>query len=55
MVITVKSDAVVQIISFSKQLEGKLYAGGAIMRMPCSDPVESEELMESDQQLYRSI
>lgn len=46
MVITVKSEAVVQIISFNKQLEGKLYAGGGILRMPCSDPVESKELKE---------
>jgi len=44
MVVTVQSLAVVQIISFSKQLEGKLYAGGTIKRMPCSDPVESQEL-----------
>ncbi len=46
MVITVKSVAVVQIISFNKQLEGKLYAGGRVRRMPCSEPVESEELKE---------
>jgi Lon protease-like protein len=45
MVITVESIAIVQIISFSKQLEGKLYAGGGIRRMPSSDPVESEELV----------
>ena len=46
MVITVESVAIVKIISFSKQLEGKLYAGGAIKRMPCSDPLEGEELKE---------
>ncbi len=46
MVITVQSVAVVQIGSFSKQLEGKLYAGGAVMRMPCSDPLENQELKE---------
>ncbi|MEN8226821.1 MAG: LON peptidase substrate-binding domain-containing protein [Bacteroidota bacterium] len=46
MVITVESLAIVQIVNFSKQLEGKLYAGGAIRRMPCSDPVESKELKE---------
>jgi len=45
MVISVESVALVQIISFSKQLEGKLYAGGAIKRLPCSDPVESQELI----------
>jgi len=44
MVITVESVAVVQIISFSKQLEGKLYSGGAVRRLPCSDPIESKEL-----------
>ena len=44
MVITVESVAVVKIISFSKQIEGKLYAGGAVRRLPCSDPVEGEEL-----------
>jgi len=47
MVITVESVAVVQIINFSKQLEGKLYAGGAIKRLPCSDHVISEELKNS--------
>ena len=46
MVITVESVAVVQIINFSKQLEGKLYSGGAIKRLPCSDHVESEELKD---------
>jgi Lon protease-like protein len=46
MVITVKSVAVVQIISFNKQMEGKLYAGGGVRRMPCSEPVESQELKE---------
>jgi Lon protease-like protein len=46
MVITVESMAVVQIISYDKQLGGKLYAGGIIKRMSCSDPVESEGLKE---------
>lgn len=46
MVITVQSVAVVQIGSYNKQLEGKLYAGGAVMRMPCSDPLENQELKE---------
>jgi hypothetical protein len=44
MVITVQSTGLVQIMSFSKQLEGKLYAGGVVKRLPCSEPVESEEL-----------
>jgi len=46
MVITVQSVAMVQILSFSKQLEGKLYAGGAIKRMPCSEPVIGSGLRE---------
>lgn len=44
MVITVESLAVVQILSFSKQIEGKLYPGGAVRRLPCSEPLESLEL-----------
>jgi len=46
MVIVVESLAVVEITSYNKQLEGKLYAGGAIRRIPCDDPVISKELME---------
>ena len=46
MVIVVESMSVVQIINYNKKLEGKLYAGGTIRRMPCSDPVESEELLD---------
>jgi Lon protease-like protein len=46
MVITVQSIAVVQIISYSKQIEGKLYAGGTVKRIPCSEPLESPELKE---------
>ena len=45
MVITVECLSLVQIISFTKQLEGKLYSGGAIKRIPCSEPIESQELM----------
>ncbi len=45
MVITVESLSLVQILNFSEQLEGKLYAGGTIRRLPCSDPIESEELI----------
>lgn len=44
MVVVVESVAVVQIVSYHKKLEGKIYAGGSIHRMPCSNPVESEEL-----------
>jgi len=46
MVITVQSVALVKVNSFSKQLGRKLYAGGAVEQLPCSDPVESRELME---------
>jgi Lon protease-like protein len=44
MVISVRSVSVVRVMSFSRQLEGKLYAGGAIRRMPFSEPVQSQEL-----------
>jgi Lon protease-like protein len=46
MVITVQSVSVIKVLSFSKQLEGKLYSGGAVRRTACSDPVESAELKE---------
>lgn len=46
MVIVVESVAIVEITSYNKQLEGKLYAGGNIRRIPCDDPVLSTELME---------
>lgn len=46
MVIVVESVAIVEISSYEKELEGKLYAGGTISRLPCDDPVISEELME---------
>ena len=44
MVITVESLSVVQILSFKKRLEGKLYPGGAILRISCSETIESQEL-----------
>jgi len=46
MVITVESIALVQIITFNKQIEGKLYAGGTVKRLSYSKPVEDEELLE---------
>jgi len=46
MVITVQAKAMVQILSFSKQLEGKLYSGGAVRKLPCSEPVTNPELQE---------
>jgi len=45
MVIVVESVSLIQIISYHEKLEGKLYAGGSIRRLPCSEPVESEELL----------
>ncbi|MEN8201309.1 MAG: LON peptidase substrate-binding domain-containing protein [Bacteroidota bacterium] len=45
MVITVESIALVKIITYNKQLGGKLYAGGAFERLPFSEPIESEELL----------
>lgn len=44
MVITVESLSVVQIISYRKRLEEKLYPGGTIQRISCSEPLESLEL-----------
>lgn len=46
MVIVVESLSIVEITSFSKKLEGKLYAGGKIKRIPCNDPIVSRELVE---------
>lgn len=46
IVIVVESIAIVEISSYHKQLEGKLYAGGGISRIPCNDPIISIELME---------
>jgi len=46
MVIVVESVAIVEIFSYNKQLEGKLYAGGVVNRIACDDPIVSSELME---------
>lgn len=46
MVITVESLAVVEIVSFKKQLEGKLYSGGKVERMPHSDSIQDEGLVK---------
>ncbi len=46
MVITVESLSVVQIKSFRKRLEEKLYPGGAVIRISCSEPLESQELKD---------
>ena len=46
MVIVVESIAIVEISSYVRQLEGKLYAGGLINRILCDDPIISMELMK---------
>ncbi|MEA3461283.1 MAG: LON peptidase substrate-binding domain-containing protein [Bacteroidota bacterium] len=46
MVIVVESVAIVEITSYDRQLEGKLYAGGTVRRLPCDDPVVSQELLD---------
>jgi len=46
MVIVVESVGIIEISTYKKQLEGKLYAGGNIRRIPCDDPVVSKELTE---------
>lgn len=46
MVIVVESVAIVEITSYNRQLDGKLYAGGTIRRLPCEDPVLSTELLD---------
>jgi len=44
MVVTVESLSVVQILSYTKRLEGKLYSGGAIKRLPESRLLENQGL-----------
>jgi hypothetical protein len=46
MVVVVESVAIVEIFSYNKRMEGKLYAGGTINRIACNDPIVSKELME---------
>jgi Lon protease-like protein len=46
MVITIESISLVQVLTYNKQVEGKLYAGGSIRRLPCADPIESTGLKE---------
>jgi hypothetical protein len=45
MVITVESLSVIQVLSYNLRLDGKLYPGGAISRKSCSEPIQSQELM----------
>lgn len=44
MVVSVVSRSVVKIQNYQKRLEGKLYPGGAITRISCSEPLYSPEL-----------
>lgn len=46
MVIIVESVAIVEINSYENQIRGKLYPGGNIRRIPCDDPIVSNELMD---------
>jgi len=46
MVIVVESLDIVEISHYSRQFEGKPYAGGRIRRLSCDDPVISKELLE---------
>lgn len=46
MVIVVESLAIVEISSYEKHLGSKLYPGGKIRRIPCDDPIVSNELMD---------
>jgi len=46
MVIVVESLGIVEISSYEKHLDDKLYPGGNIRRIPCDDPVVSNELLE---------
>jgi Lon protease-like protein len=46
MVIVVESLAIVEISSYEKHLGDKLYPGGRIRRIPCDEPIVSDELMD---------
>jgi hypothetical protein len=46
MVIVVESLGIVEISSYEKHLGDKLYPGGMIRRIPCDDPIVSNELLE---------
>jgi Lon protease-like protein len=46
MVIVVEAVAIVEITSYEKHLQGKLYPGGSISRIPCDDPIVSSDLMK---------
>ena len=45
MVIVVEALSLVEIVSYDKQMEGKLFPGGHIRRIPCEEPVLSSEVM----------
>lgn len=44
MVVSVISRSIVKIQDYHKRLDGKLYPGGSITRISCSEPLESQEL-----------
>lgn len=46
MVVSVQAVSIVRIRSYHRQMDGKLYAGGQAERLPCSEPVESDELKD---------
>lgn len=46
MVITVESVSLVRILSYTRQMEGKLYAGGAVRRLPASGLIQSGGLLD---------
>lgn len=46
MVISVESLSVVQIMNYNKRLDGKLYSGGAVVRVSCSESIISQELKD---------
>lgn len=55
MVIAVQSVALVRVVNFSEKMDGKLYGGGAVLRIPCSEPVESPRLKDLIQQYTESF
>jgi len=46
MVVVVESVSIIEIASYNSRLEGKLYAGGKVRRIPCDDLVISKELLD---------
>lgn len=46
MVIVVESVSLLEIVSYQQQMEGKLFPGGNIRRIPCEDPVISNQVLD---------